>query len=414
MRIKLKMNYYRKNTFVLIKNNFAYVPALLMDISLTCTYTSIAFHAKYLGISSTILGAIIASGGAFFVFLSIPFGRLSDRIGRTRMLYTACILVGFVNLLIPFFYQDALSIALMVPIIGISQALFWPIYEAWFAERVDGGDLLRRIRTFNLFWTAGVTLGPFIAGNIYEMNHPLPFYITVTASVINLIIIISQSNISLRLGLSRKSRIETNKDVNSKSEYAESMDETVSISPETRRTYLYIAWIANFASWFTLGILRNLAPKLMLQMGIRERTFGNLMLVNGLSQLLMFLFLGTPYPRRWHYKLSPLLAFQAVGVIAFLGIWSVTNIPLWALAFFAIGTTSGMTYFCSIYYSLHGHIDKGAKSGFHEAILGSGALLGPFIGGISADLLGLKSPYFLSAVVIVISMIAQKCVIRNT
>ncbi|MBM3235102.1 MFS transporter [Candidatus Poribacteria bacterium] len=399
------MNYHQKNIFVakksLIKNNLAYVPALLMDISLTCAYTSIAFHAKYLGISSTILGAIIASGGAFFVFLSVPFGRISDRVGRTRMLYVACILVGFVNLLIPFFYQDALSIALMVPIIGISQALFWPIYEAWLAERIGGGDLLRRIRTFNLFWTVGVTLGPFIAGNIYEMSHTLPFYITVTASVINLIIIISQSNTSLR-----------NKNVNDKSEDTESRDETVSVSPETRRMYLYIAWIANFASWFTLGILRNLAPKLMLQMGIRERTFGNLMLVNGLSQLLMFLFLGTPYPRRWHYKLSPLLAFQAVGVIAFLGIWGVTNIPLWALAFFVIGTTSGMTYFCSIYYSLHGHVDKGAKSGFHEAILGSGALLGPFLGGVLADLLGLKSPYFLCAVVIVISMIAQKCVLQ--
>ncbi|MBC8236520.1 hypothetical protein H8E77_43795, partial [bacterium] len=127
-----------KNMFVkspksLIKNNLAYVPALLMDISLTCTYTSIAFHAKYLGISSTILGAIIASGWAFFVFLSIPFGRISDRFGRTRMLYTACILVGLVELLIPFFYQSAIFIALMVPIIGTSQALFWPIYEAWLA-----------------------------------------------------------------------------------------------------------------------------------------------------------------------------------------------------------------------------------------------------------------------------------------
>jgi len=383
-----------KNMFVkspksLIKNNLAYVPALLMDISLTCTYTSIAFHAKYLGISSTILGAIIASGWAFFVFLSIPFGRISDRVGRTRMLYAACILVGLVELLIPFFYQGAIFIALMIPIIGTSQALFWPIYEAWLAERVGGGNLIQRIRMFNIFWTVGVTFGPFIAGNIYEMNYTLPFYIAATTSMINFIIIISQPKTHI------------------KSEDDASVDETVSISKETRRMYLYIAWIANFSSWFTLGILRNLSPKLMLEIGIRERTFGNLMLVNGISQLLMFLFLGTPYPRRWHYKLSPLLAFQFVGVTAFLGIWAITNIPLWILAFFAIGTTSGMTYFSSIYYSLHGHIDKGAKSGLHEAILGSGALLGPFLGGVLADLLGPKSPYLLCAVVIVISMIVQ-------
>jgi len=378
-----------KNSQNLIKNNLAYVPALLMDISLTCTYTSIAFHAKYLGISSTILGLIIASATAFFVFLSVPFGRISDRVGRTLMLYVACILVGFVNLLMPFFYRGAISLALMVPIIGASQALFWPIYEAWLAERVGGGDLLKRIRNFNLFWTIGVTFGPFIAGNVYGVNHTLPFYITVTASMVNLIIIVSQTNIY------------------GKDEGSASMDETVCISPGIRRIYLHIAWIANFASWFTLGILRNIAPKLMLQMGIRERTFGNLMLVNGLSQFLMFLFLGTPYLRRWHYRLSPLLAFQFAGVIGFFIIWIVTNIPLWLLAFFAIGTTSGMTYFCSIYYSLHGHVDKGAKSGFHEAILGGGALLGPFLGGALADLFGLKSPYLLCVMVIFISMMGE-------
>jgi len=373
----------------LIKNNLAYFPALLMDISLTCAYTSIAFHAKYMGMSSTVLGAIIASGTAFFVFLSVPFGRLSDRIGRTRMLYSACILVGSINLLIPFFYQDAISLALMVPIIGTSQALFWPIYEAWLAERVGGGGLIQRIRMFNLFWTIGITLGPFTAGNIYEINPILPFYITVAASVINLIIIISTSKI------------------HSKNEDVLLVDEKVSVSPEVRKMYLHIAWIANFASWFTLGILRNIAPKLMLQMGIRERTFGNLMLINGISQLLMFIFLGTSYTRKWHYKLFPLLAFQFVGLIAFLIIWAFTNIPLWILAFAAIGTTSGMTYFSSIYYSLHGHADKGNKSGLHESILGCGALLGPFLGGVLADLFGLKSPYLLCSVVIIVSMVIQ-------
>ncbi|MFQ6041246.1 MAG: MFS transporter, partial [Candidatus Poribacteria bacterium] len=330
-----------------------------------------------------------ASATAFFVFLSVPFGRISDRVGRTLMLYAACILVGFVNLLMPFFYRGAISLALMVPIIGASQALFWPIYEAWLAERVGGGDLLKRIRNFNLSWTVGVTFGPFIAGNVYEINNTLPFYITVTASMINFVII----NQAKRYGME---------------EGSPSMDETVvSISPEVRRIYLHIAWIANFASWFTLGILRNIAPKLMLQMGIRERTFGNLMLVNGLAQFLMFLFLGTPHLRRWHYRLSPLLFFQFVGVIGFFVIWIVTNIPLWILAFCAIGTTSGMTYFCSIYYSLHGQVDKGAKSGFHEAILGSGVLLGPFLGGAVADLFGLKSPYLLCVIVIFISMMGE-------
>jgi len=334
-------------------------------------------------------------GTTFYVSLSIPFGRISDRIGRTKMLYGSCILLATVNLLIPLFYRSAFSIALMVPIIGASQALFWPIYEAWFSERSGGGDLLKRIQIFNLFWSTGIMLGPFAAGHLYEWNRFIPFYASAAGGIINLIIIISQSKTSGKI------------------EESFQIDEELPVAPEIKRMYLHIAWIANFASWFTLGIMRNLAPELMLKMGIRASTFGNLMLINGISQTLMFLFLGTSYPRRWHYRLSSLLAFQFIGIAAFFFIWVVTNIPLWTIAFFAIGTTTGMTYFSSIYYSLHGHTDKGNKSGLHEAILGSGALLGPFLGGALADFRGIKSPFLLCTVVILLSIMGQIYVSRR-
>ena len=61
-----------------------------------------------------------------------------------------------------------------------------------------------------------------------------------------------------------------------------------------------------------------------------------------------------------------------------------------------------------MYYSLHAQQDKGNKSGGHEAVLGSGLLLGPLFGGMLADsALGVSSPYILCAVVIGVCSLAE-------
>ena len=61
-----------------------------------------------------------------------------------------------------------------------------------------------------------------------------------------------------------------------------------------------------------------------------------------------------------------------------------------------------------MYYSLHAQQDKGNKSGVHEAVLGSGLLLGPFLGGVLADSgLGVNSPYILCAIAIGVCSVVE-------
>jgi hypothetical protein len=140
-------------------------------------------------------------------------------------------------------------------------------------------------------------------------------------------------------------------------------------------------------------------------MGIRPVIYGNLMLILGGVQTLAFVVLGTGYSTRWHYRFSPLLIIQLLAILSFLGIGLTQHTILWAFAFAAIGVSVAFTYFSSLYYGLDRHADKGNKSGWHEAILGVGILLGPFLGGISADSsLGVQSPYLLCAVAITIAI----------
>jgi len=249
-------------------------------------------------------------------------------------------------------------------------------------------------------------IGPFMSGHLYQLSPLVPFYVASIVSLGNIGIILLQANTSV-------SNLKVKQIETLPKDAAESRDDALYPSSTLRLPYLYIAWIANFSSWFTLGILRYLSPKMTIEHGIKSGTFGNLMLLMGIGQTLMFFYLGTKNSRKLYYRLLPLVCFQALALFALLLIWRFYNIYIWAIAFFMIGITVGMTYFSSLYYSLHGNLDKGGKSGLHEAIIGSGKLLGPFVGGIAADKFGDQSPYLICSMLYFVSIIGEIVIRRR-
>ena len=382
-----------------------YLPVLLIDFAFTSILTNTSFYTSYLGLSSTFLGVLMAVTTAFFAVLAIPFGRLSDRIDRRYLLYAACLVLGVVSIGLPR-CQNSMHLMLIFPGIGISMALFWPAYEAWLAEREGEGQLIHRVMLFNLFWSIGVTLGPAFSSYLYGDANPFrPFYLAGVLCLLTLGTIIANSL-----------RTSDVPQTDSSSEITTEPPETLYPPQPVRTMHLNLARCANFTSWFLLGVLRRLAPKLTKEMGMLPSTFGNLMLTLGGMQTLAFVVLGTGYSTRWHYRFGPVLIVQLLAVISFLGIWKIQHTLLWVFAFGIIGVSAAFTYFNSLYYGLDRHVDKGNKSGWHEAILGLGILLGPLLGGISADSLwGTQSPYLLCAAAVVITILVEIFIVsKNT
>lgn len=380
-----------------------YLPVLFLDLAYSSILTNTSFYTSYLGLSSTFLGVLMAVTTAFFVVLAIPFGRLSDRIERRYVLYAACLVLGAVSIGLPF-CRNSVHLMLIFPGIGISMALFWPAYEAWLAEREGGGKLIQRVMLFNLFWSIGITLGPAFSSYLYGDANPFkPFYLAGAMVLLTLGTIIAnnwQASDVPKTDASAETTAEPT--------------ETLYPPQPVRISYLNIARCANFTSWFTLGVLRRLAPKLTKEMGMIPSTFGNLMLTLGGIQTLAFLVLGTGYSTRWHYRFSPMLIVQMLAVLSFFGIWRLQHTLLWTFAFGVIGVSAAFTYFSSLYYGLDRHADKGNKSGWHEGILGLGILLGPLLGGILADSrFGTQSPYLLCAVAIVIAILVEILIVSK-
>ena len=375
-----------------------YLPVLLIDLAFSSILTNTSFYTSHLGLSTTFLGILMAVSTGFFALLAIPLGRLSDRIERRYILYAACLILGAVSIGLAF-CRNSGHLMSIFPGIGVSMALFFPAYEAWLAERESEGELIHRIMLFNLFWSIGMTLGPALSSYLYGDANPFrPFYLASIFALLTLVTIWAS-----RISKSDPSNISVHTD-ESDPESPEILYPSLSV----RMTYLHLARCANFVSWFSLGVLRQLTPKLTLEMGIRPAIYGNLMLILGGVQTLAFVVLGTGYSTRWHYRFSPLLIIQLLAILSFLSIGLAQHTVLWAFAFGVIGVSVAFTYFSSLYYGLDRHADKGNKSGWHEAILGVGILLGPFLGGISADSrLGTQSPYLLCAVAIGIAILIE-------
>lgn len=371
-----------------MKKYFSYLPALFMDLCISSVLVGTSFHSSSdgLGLSTSFIGIINAVGSGIYVCLAVILGKASDRDGRERSLYIGTLLFTILSLAISR-CKNAFCLALVFPLLGLSKAFFWPAYEAWIAERYEEGNLQRRVRNFNVSWSLGIMLGAFIPGYLYQLSPLLTFYLASIISLLTFGIIRLQTKSS---GL--KSDVKRIEEIPEK-------------TAEIKQIYLYIAWIANFSSYFTLGILRSLSPKMAVETGIKAGTFSNLMLLLGIARTTMFFCTGTKSFQKLYYRLLPLIFVQVLGAAALFSMGKFYNIYIWAIAFFMIGITVSMTYFSSMYYGLHGNLDKGGKSGWHEAILASGALVGPFVGGIVADQLNPQSPYLICGVLYLVSII---------
>jgi MFS family permease len=364
-------------------------------------FIAVPLLAIRLEANSLKLGELGFIAALFYTFLSLPFGKLSDRLGHKQILLIGC-LTYFLSAFFLSLSTNLYQLFLLMSLIGISGAMFWPSLEAWLAERGEKHSLLRRTTHFNLSWCIGAAVGPLIGGALFQMNILFPLYFAALVCLIvifTLVIKIKEPYFSVRKKTCfSRMVISPEQNCDFEKRYPGSP-----INPSL--AYLYAAWIANFTGYFTLGMIRYLFPKLSTEIGIQPPILGILMFLIAASQNLTFYILGKT--SRWHYRLLPLISLQLVGMVGLMFILVSNSLFFFICAFLLIGVGVGMTYFSSIFYGLNTFRDRGTKSGIHEAVLGSGFLAGPLAGGILAQTYNLKTPYFVTIFIIFAGILVE-------
>ena len=84
------------------------------------------------------------------------------------------------------------------------------------------------------------------------------------------------------------------------------------------------------------------------------------------------------------------------------------------IAGLVVGGCLGLTYASSIFYGLDRGAARGSSSGLHEAVLGAGASLVPFIGGHIADLVGFeRAAYVFAPGAIAVALAAEVIILAR-
>jgi len=318
--------------------------------------------------------------------------------GRPILLGSGCLLVMAVSLTLPH-CKNAIQLLAIYPWLGVSQALFWPTYEAWLAERQGKESLIERLCLFNLFWCSGITLGPLLSSYVQKTpNSNFPFYLVGGLTVLNWWM------------------VSYHPDRNNQNSLLTSQQTPSSIIQKPSHitnAFIYMSRIANFGSWFTLRILQLITPKLATEkMDILPNQYAKLIAALGFMQLLTYVWYGSKKSVICHYRLLPLWGPQVVVIIGMFIMGRSYQFFIWLFVFGLFGISVATTYFSSMYYGLasglHGKDRKGEQTGWHEAILGSGALLGPLAGGWLADLTqNPRAPYQLCGGLVFVLLLLQ-------
>ena len=323
-------------------------------------------------------------------------GGLSDRLGRRRLIIAAPLIFSATCPLMTQVREVWVILTLSV-VNGFCLSIYWPSLQAWIADRQTGTGLARDIGSFNMSWTAATLAGPILSGSLYSLHVGLPFLVAAGIAVMLFLLVFTT----------------VHERVLPSTETVERQDRETS---HWHRRFLFAAWVANFASWFMLGNARYQFPKLARELNIPPHIIG--LLIGFLGFALFSSFFLLRRTDRWHYRRAFLFSAQALGLVGISLIIVSSQPALFALAFAMIGLCCSVTYYSSLYYAVHLLKKKGKGSGLHESILGGGAVLGPILGGVSAQYAGLRSPYalciavFLAALGVELVLLKKKATIK--
>jgi MFS family permease len=340
------------------------------------------------------LGLVGTLASSIHMGMAHLMGHFSDLLGRRPLIIAAPVIFLTSCLLMTQVQSVSMILALSV-FNGLGLSIYWPSLQAWIADHPTGtgqGGLARDIGTFNLSWTAATLAGPIFSGFLYSLYPRLPFLVGASMALMLFILVFTSVH---------ESRLSQ-----------EQEDSPWDIeSSDRRRSFLYAAWVANFASWFIMGNARYQFPKLARELDIPPQTIGLLLGFVGFALFTGFFLLRRT--DRWLFSKAYLFGAQilAVSGISLIGVSN--NPALFASAFMMIGLSCSVTYYSSLYYAVRLLKKKGRGTGLHESILGGGAVLGPILGGVAAQYAGLRAPYLLCLAVLLAALGAQVLLIKG-
>ncbi len=164
-----------------------YLAVFVVVLGFSLVVPFFASYALNLGASYTMLGFIVSIYGAAQLVTQIPVGRLSDRVGRKKLLLLGLVTFSFLPPLY-IYANNAYSLLFIRALGGVGASLVWPTAMALIIDQARPQSRGAAMGLYNAAFFSALALGPFIGGVLYDfLGSTAPFYFWAflgTASVV--------------------------------------------------------------------------------------------------------------------------------------------------------------------------------------------------------------------------------------
>ncbi len=274
---------------------------------------------------------------------------------------------------------------------GFSTSLFWPPLMGWLSQKVEGIELSKTISKFNFSWSAGMIIGPFLAGYLSEKGTELPIYAGSALFLLTSFMIIGAILSLPRIRKDRDTKLPL---------------ERRSLEKGQDTLVRYPAWVGLYTTYVIMGVILNIFPvSARADLFMRKSVIGLLFLSRALFTTSGFIMLGrTTF---WHFRSLPMLLGQ-VSLAILLILMVYTHSPLLlGLILGGIGLLMALGYTYSLFHGVSGSTDRPKRMAIHESLIAAGLICGSSIGGIIYQRYSMATVYWFCSAVVLTGVLIQ-------
>lgn len=325
-------------------------------------------------------GLILGLPGVAYVLTTIGLGHAADRLGRRVACVVGCLLLAAGTAGLPLAPSLA-GMGLLFCVQRIGAAMFWPALQGWLGSGASHAELPRRTAAFTIGWGIGYGAGSYLSGLEFAAVGAAATLWTIAG------VALAAAVVCTRLP-----------DLPAAPPDASDAEAPAPIDTAARLQ----AWIGIFAAYLGLGGLRALFPQYGTSvLGLSKIEVGALMAMIAGVQTLTFFYLGIVRP-----ELASGVWLRPSQVLAVVGLLLIAapSVPIVILGMILVGLHVGVVYAASYYRSVFGREDTSRQGGIHEAVVNSGAMLGPVLIGVASEHLAPNAGWPLAALAVLAAM----------
>lgn len=132
------------------------------------TRLAVVLYALHLQASPAVVGILAALFSIVSIFVSVPMGRIMDRVGPGRPMMW-CSLAMFLGCLAGFFWADIRALFVVSVVVGTAYSLFFVGHTQWVGRIGKPQDRVRNVSWAALGFSFATFLGPLATG--YVIDH---------------------------------------------------------------------------------------------------------------------------------------------------------------------------------------------------------------------------------------------------